>query len=47
VLTFLVRFSKEDDTVDFNSFFFEFLLDSTLIMSLCEILYNVSNAALA
>ncbi len=28
-------------------FFFGFLLDSTLIMNLCEILYNVASAALA
>jgi len=28
-------------------FFFWFLLNSTLIMSLCEILYNVASAALA
>ncbi len=30
-----------------NLLFFEFLLNSTLIMNLCEILYNVASAALA
>ncbi len=43
--SFAVSFFDFYTMIDF--FFFEFLLDSTLIMNLCEILYNVASAALA
>jgi len=39
---------NKQQTEDYSTiFFWEFLLNSTLIMNLCKILYNVANAVLA